>query len=735
MATPALRSVAHEGVPFLDPKLAVPTLRRGAIQRQLVARLVADPAQLVMILAPPGYGKTTLLGQWVAAESRETAWVTIDSHDDDPAALLSWLATALGQIDPSVAARGPARAPSVRAVGLALSRLPPTLLVLEDFHRITARPALDVIAELATYVPQGSCLAVCERRPSLSLGELRTQVAVLELGVDDLAFGLEEARGLFDDVGATVDDPVLEGLVARSEGWPAALYLAARSMRSEASVDLAGFGGDNRVIAAYLESQVKDELPPQLQEFLLRTSVLRNLSGPLCDDVLQDSGGAVALEELAASTRLVVPVGPSRSWYRYHVLLREFLLSELVSKDPADAVQLRRRASDWWAREGGLEQALHYAAEAGDDDRIADLMLRTAQPLWASGRTATVETWLGRLQTTGMLDVRPELSSLWGFLLALAGRATEAERWIDHAAKGEASGPLPDGSATLAAWHARDRALLCRDGPAQMLQDSEDAIKLLAPSSVFLATALCLRGMAALMSGDQEAAKQSFDDTVEVASSSGAHAVRSVALAELALLASDAGRWDVVAAHVDAATSIVTANSLEWNVTSAITYAAAARLAVHRGDDHAAEQAMLGVARLRPSLSWSVPHLAVQVRIVAVGVHLARREWDAARTVLAETRELLRRRPQLGCLGEQVDVLGTRVQAGRGGATAAALTAAELRLLPYLSTHLSFRGIGERLFLSPHTIKTQALSIYRKLSASSRAEAVARARQIGLLEP
>jgi LuxR family maltose regulon positive regulatory protein len=714
----------------------VPLVRPGIVARELVVRLAGGP-QLVTVVGPPGYGKTTLLAQWAAAEGREVAWVTLDEHDDDPAALLASLVAALSQALPGLDLARRRRNPSVLAVGRALAALPPSVLVLDEVQHVTSSLTVDVIGDLVRYLSPGSSLALCGRHQPVPLGRLRTELDVLELGVADLAFDLDEGRALLQAAGAVASESTVSALVTRTEGWPVALYLAALSLRAGADPELAGFDGDSRMVAEYLNAEVVAALPAELREFVTRTAVLDPLCGPLCDSVLQAPGGAGALEQLAARNLLVSPVGGTRQWYRYHPLLRDFLLADLLRTTAADEVAgLRQRASDWCAGVRLVEQALGYAADAGDDDRLGALMLAAAQPLWASGRAATAEVWLARLDERGYLAKHPALACLWGFLLALSGRATEAERWIDRAAAGESQERLPDGTATLSGWHHLVWALLCRQGPEQMLRNADDAIELLAPTSVFLATALCERGLAALMCGEERTAEEAFEDAAAAAVSSGAHAAGVIALAEMALLACDGGRWDVAAERVAAATTLVHAQGMESYATTAIAYAAAARVATHHRDEQGAERALLALARLRPVLTRAVPHLAVQARVVAARCHLARGEWDGGRTLLSAATEGLGRRPLLGRFAEDATELDKQLTSGRaGGSSAPTLTVAELRLLPYLPTHLSFRGIGERLFLSQHTIKTQALSIYRKLGVSSRADAVARAGELGLLAP
>ncbi len=720
-----------------EPKVHPPVLRDGIVASRLLERLLASDARLVTIIAPPGYGKTTLLTQWAGAEhTRAVAWVTLDSQDDDPASLLSWLALALSAAgSPIDTSTVPARPPTVRTVGRALSAMPPTLLVLDDVQHVTSQAAIDVLTELIRDMPHGSCLVLCARTQPASLARLRTEVTVMEIGTEDLAFGVDEARTMLDAAGVALSESDLDSLVRRTEGWPAALYLGALGIREGALPEFAGLGGDHRLVAEYLHDQVMSTLPAELTAFLTRTSVLERLSGPLCDHVLQQRGSGALLERLAASIRLVLPLGTGRQWYRYHGLLRDLLRADLYRTEPDDEVaELLGRASDWCAREGEVELAMSYADRAHDDDRLGALLLAFTQPLWAAGRGATVQKWIGRLEKNGYLTAHPELASTWVLLLSLVGRAAEAELWHTRAQAATYEGTLPDGS-PIHAWQARDRALLCQFGPERMRVDADEAIRLMSPSSPFTPTSMVLRGLSQLMLGDASDAGDSFEDAAAIAAGLGAHQARSVAIAERAALAIEAGEWAEAARWADDALDVVTTMGIRTYSPNALTHAVIALVECHRGDIRASDAALAQVAVLRPQLSYAIPYLAVQVSLLVARCHLLRGDIDAARTLAVEMRQIRHRRPLLGRYCADMAAIDEQVKHFTGGSSRVfSLTVAELRLLPFLATHLTFRGIGDRLFLSPHTIKTQALSIYRKLGVSSRADAVDRARSLGLLE-
>jgi LuxR family maltose regulon positive regulatory protein len=293
---------------------------------------------------------------------------------------------------------------------------------------------------------------------------------------------------------------------------------------------------------------------------------------------------------------------------------------------------------------------------------------------------------------------------------------------------------LPDGSASIEGWRALLRAKLCRRGVTQMRADAELALTLIPVGSLWRAPAQLLLGISQLLAGDLDVADRVLAEAAEVAQDSGATVAASVALAERAILAIGRQDWQAAQTLVAQARSVVASAHLEACVTSLMLYAAGVRVAIHHGDLDQADQDLARAQQLRPQATRALPYYAVQARLELTRAYLALTDLAAARTVLSEVDELLRWRPDLGTLPEQASQLRSQVDQVRGQVIATApLTTAELRLLPLLATHLTFREIGEQLYLSQHTVKTQALSIYRKLGASSRGQAVQRVQAIGLL--
>jgi len=321
-------------------------------------------------------------------------------------------------------------------------------------------------------------------------------------------------------------------------------------------------------------------------------------------------------------------------------------------------------------------------------------------------------------------------------LAAMTGKPAEAERWARIAEQGATTASPPDGSPTTEPWLALLRAMLCRGGPDQMRADAELAAKTMAAGSFFQAAATLYLATAHLMAGDNDRADLLFEDQVAQGRVLGGLIGACIALAERALLAIGQGAWDQAGRYLAQSRSVAREAHLEEYPPVAIMHAVGARIALHQGDQANVAAELTCAQRLRPDLTYAIPYLAVQVRIELARCYLALLDTAAARTLLHEADEILRRRPGLGVFVQQAKELRAELARVKGNAApgASALTAAELRVLPMLGTHLSLPEIAGEMFLSRNTIRSQAYSIYRKLGVSSRSQAVAQAGKLGLLE-
>ena len=700
------------------------------------------------MVAPAGYGKTTLLAQWAEHNGQSFAWVSVEEPDNDPKVLLSYIAEALDAVEPidervfdalaSPASSVPGSV--VPRLGSAFSSMTsPVVLVLDDVHVLHDSECRAAVSVLADHVPAGSRLVLAGRaEPPLRVARLRAEGKITEIGPRDLSLTVEEASSLLRNAGVTLGEDEVAKLHQRTEEWPAGLYLAALYLREGDPVGSMGvsFGGGDRLVSEYVESEFLARISPDQRAFLTRTAVLERLCGPLCDAVLELSGSTATLADLARSNLLLVPLDRRGQWYRYHHLFRDMLLAELERQAPGLMPVLRRRAAGWCLDNGMPEAALEYSMAAEDVDTVAGLVVNLGVPAYRRGRTASVQRWFGWLEARGGIEKHPMAAVLASLLSALTGRPVDADRWadvVDRWQYGDAS--RPEDPATEA-WAALVRAILCRRGVTQMRTDADEAVARFAAGSFLTPAPALMQGIARVLSGDLDGGDASLADAVSVAEEADVSDDLLIALCERSLLAMTRSEWDRAEALAAHARSVLRRARIEESYMTPLVCAVQARVAIHRADAAAARQELVGAQRLRPLLTYALPYLAVQARVELARVHVALADLAGARTLIREVDELLRRRPGLGTLADEAQVLRAQVASERGSAAlgASALTAAELRLLPLLSTHLSFPEIAGQVFLSRNTIKSQANAIYRKLGASSRSQAVARSRELGLLE-
>jgi LuxR family transcriptional regulator, maltose regulon positive regulatory protein len=737
-------------VPFdlVDVKLAAPVVRRGTVAKaDVLARLCKSTLPFVSVVAPAGYGKTTLLARWAEADSRPFAWVALDGRDDDAVVFLRYIAAAIHGIEsvpPEVfeALSGPGGSTwsnRVPRVGRALAGLErPLVLVLDDLHAVANPSCLDVLAALFEYVPTGSQIAVASREaPALPLARWRAHGRVEEIGAAELRLNEREAGMLLAAAGVELDAGELSELTERTEGWPAGLYLAALSLQAGAPTpaSAAGFKGDDRFVSEYFRFELLSRLPPAEAQFLKQTAVLERMCGGLCDAVLETTGSAHTLETLERANRFVVPLDRRGEWYRYHHLFGQLLRSELERDEPDLVPELNRRAMALCISNDFAEAAVVYGHAAGETDIVAALIDALSLSLYYDGRMETAEEWLSWF---GDDELRryPALAVFGAWFRALTGRPEDAERWLSLADGATSALPLSDGSATIEPWVAALRAHMMPNGVEQALADADLALTELSPESDWRPTTHLARGVGHALLGAADRATDDLTAAVEKGLAAGAVEEVYAAQAELALLAARKGAWAEAGQRAAAAEALVDEAGLGDYGPSALAFVATARVALHEARQEDARTELARAHRLRPLLDHGLPWVAIQVGVELTRAHLALAEPGAARTILTETEQLLERRPDLGFLVEDARELHQQVAAtgGSEGAWAMSLTGAELRLLPFLATHLMFPEIASRLFISRNTVKSEAVSIYRKLGVSSRSEAIERAVEVGLLE-
>ena len=726
---------------LLDSKLSVPQPRPGSVSRaELIEMARASDFRVIGVTAPAGYGKSTLLAQWALAEDRRVAWVSLDRYDDDPALLLTLLASAYARVSPASAGLiADMGGIGLSVLGRAAPRLAsvfrtspvPFVLILDDLHELRSPACHDVLGVVISGIPRGSQLVAASRSEQPHLPRLRASGDALEFMAADLALDPAGAEQIFSQAHVSLTRELAVAVTERTEGWPAGLYLAAVIAAGNDGEPVT-VSGDDRWVADYLYRESLVRLPESVQRFLRRTAVLDQLSAPLCEAVLAESGAQEQLRELEASSLFLIPLDRRREWYRYHALFREFLLGELRRIEPDAVMKLHLRAADWYESSGSPAMALEHLLNTTERDRCVRLVTELIFPTYQAGQISTVQRWLSALGDSAIAEY-PPLAVLAGWITVLTGQTAEAQRWA--AVVDAASFDLvpADGSASFGSARAMLRALMCAAGPEQAVADASFAVAQEPPWSAWRDTAVCLCAEAHLLSGDVDRASALFAESSTTAA--GSPDVVVVSESELAVLAMDGGRWAEAAGRVEAALAVVDEARMQDYATCVLAFAAAARLAVHRGDMEGANRELTRAMPARPSLTFVFPFLAVRLRLQLAKVYWAIADYSAARHLLREIDDIALRRPALGALGQEVSEFRRIVTSnGQGGpAGGSPLTPAELRLLPYLQTHLTIREIGERLFVSRNTVSSQVTSIYRKLGVSSRNDAVTQATTIGLL--
>jgi LuxR family transcriptional regulator, maltose regulon positive regulatory protein len=734
-----------------EGKIGRPVHRDGLLPRtRLLEALVAAPqhASLILLTAPAGYGKTTALSQWAAADSREFAWVTVDEADRDPVRFAGHVALAMHRIEPLDPAVFRALAVGDGSGHLvALSHLltslrnwaKPGVLVLDDVHELRSVEALNFIRALAAGLPAGFQIGVGSRL-MLNLGRFRNEDRSVEFGPDDLAFTEAEAKAVLAWVGVSCSDETASAIVRRTEGWPAGVYLAALAMRAAPDAARAARmpAGDDPYIVDYFRDELLAHESPETVRFLMRTAALGQMSGALCDHVLGHSGSGSRLADAARRNLFVVPLDRRGEWYRYHRLFAEMLLSELRRREPGEELRMHRRAAGWYEGQRQPEKAINHAIAGGDSLAAALLINRNAQEFVAAGRLRTVRGWLDALDDDGLTSYPPlAITSAW--MLALNGDVTGAQRCLHAAERGTFDGPLPDGSSSLISAVTVLRAAMGTLGVDRMVLDARAATDLERPGSPWLPAAMGTLGVAHALSGAPDVAVKELDIAARLGREARRPPTVVAALAEMALLAAERDDWPGAEEKASQAVDLIETASIEEHLFSILGLAAAARVAAHVGNQVAARRYVSRALRLYATPSPAAfPWLSAQLAITLGEIFLDLGDFAAARFRAEEARGHLAGLLTEGVLREQLGRLSARL-AREGGRvrvpSAMALSKAEMRVLQLLPTHLSLGEVGEELHVSRSTVKSQVAAVYRKLQCSTRTEAVARARDLGLLPP
>ncbi len=722
-------------------KFHVPERRPGHVARDdLVGLLRADRhAKLALVSAPPGAGKTTLLAEWVAsaAEDRRFAWLSLDPEDADPVRFWACMVVAIRTVSPGFGERtlGALRSSHGRVLDVVVPLLVneaaelPTevVLVLDDLHAVTHPAVHGSLAFLIDRLPARLRLAVATRGdPPLPLARWRARGEVTEVRAPELRLDDQEAASLLHDrFGIELEATQLSRLQARTEGWAAGLQLAALSLRRGVDVEalLDSFGAGNRPLLEYLAREVLDAQEPDVRRFLLETSVLARMSGPLCDAVTGSTGSATRLEELDRRNLLVVPLDARRRWWRYHHLFGELLRHELGDGD--GVAELHRRAAAWHRAQGLGAEAIRHALAAGEHALAAELVAEHWSTAFNRGELATVDAWLAELPPALLVsDERLWLARLWTAMDR--GELVQARALLERAER-EALPAVREWAPVLQGLHAFKRGDL---GAARAHVADRG---LLTGTAFRRTTTRLVRGVTAHAAGE-DGASEEFTAAADLAADDANGLGTAYALGHLSLVAAERGDLATAGAELERLDALVARDrAIDEHFVAFAGELARAEIAQRVG---AYERAASALERAVELTRRGAGRLEQAAALVELGrLAWARGRRDDARRLAREARRIVDDCPDPGRVARRLAELELRTELRQAAPMTVAddLSESELAVLRLLPTELSNREIGEELFVSVNTVKTHVRSIYGKLRARSREQAVGRAREIGLL--
>jgi LuxR family maltose regulon positive regulatory protein len=748
--------------PLLAVKLAVPPPKSAEVPRdRLLRRLDASHARLCVVIAPAGWGKTRLLSQWATAPggSRRVAWLSLDASDDDAHRFWIYLLTsvreATGLGGPALRAlSAPAVDPLAVAVPLLLNELAESaqqvVLILDDYHVLGSARIHEGVEFLVSYLPPTTQLVLAGRAdPPLPLARLRARGELSELRADDLRFTTGESATMLTACGhGQLSGSMLDGLWRRTEGWAAGLQLVALTLTESDSADSAAarIRGDDRHIVDYLSDEVLDHLAPWDREFLVRTSLLDQLSGPLCDAVLGRSGSAEVLDDLGRRNLFLHPLDHRRCWYRCHGLFRDVLRREL-DRGPVDLVpELLGRAADWHAEQGEIEQAVRYRL-AGGDAATAMALLRAHESWFFERGAASIYLELGERGVAEGAAADHQVLLMLAYAAVLCGRFDQVTAWCD------AVQPMvSDNQAKIEGWHSALASVLTMRAAYGHRPDEEVGIALLeAQHAVDLEDDPTQPGfvVSRVALGSTQMRAERYPEAV--ATLREAWACPSRRLLPTPVLLQATGLYGLALLHygdVEQARALVqdmaaraAACEEAWGDAAAASVTwlrlVEGRIAHRHGDLTEATAALRRAVAMAEV--WGRATEQVMALTSLAEAELAAGNRPGARNALTRAREVADTEPCRPTALSELETVETRL--GRGAVRAAhrvgrldeALTDRELSILRALAGPASQREIAAALFLSLNTVKGYTKSLYRKLGAASRAEAVLRGRRLGLI--
>jgi LuxR family maltose regulon positive regulatory protein len=736
-------------LPPLRSKLAPPQARKGITPRgQLLDRLREGKARkLTLVCAPAGYGKTTLLAQWHEADRERTpfVWVSADEADSDPVRFWSHLIAGLQQVQARAGATslealraGPAAVESV-VLPLLLEELsdsPPSILVVDDWHRVRSAVCDESMRLLAEQAPPDLQIVLSSRSdPNLPVGRWRAHGDLSEVRATDLQLSHVEAASLLQSANADLVPEDIARLTARTEGWAAGLSLASILLRHDQDPHafVLDFAGDTRHLLEYISDDVLASVSEEMRSFLLRASVLDEVSGAVCDAMLETHGSAAMLAEIERANLFLVPLDRHGERYRFHQMFSDALRRELARTSPDAVAELHARASTWFEAQGEIEAAVGHAIAGRDLARASDLVTLHQRSLQNEGRLTTLARWLDELSWSEA-TAEPQLALVRASLAAQTARpADEIERWLAVAAAGSRPGPLANGISSIESCIALLRCLYLTQGVTRAVAAAKRALELEPPGSAWRRQALIGLGQALYLQGNGEQARAPLLEAHRLPHAHDHAAASAAVLAYLALVDLDAGDLASARRHAGASRELLQAHGLAESYVATNTHVALA--GIHAaGADASSELEELELAvRLSTPSRPSHWHAHALLRLASTRHKLG--DTGGAREALESARADLETLPDPGMLATLAEKVIAELSAPprHEGFYGEPLSDAELRVLALLAAGRSVSEVARELYLAPTTVKTHRRTIYRKLGVATRQEAIARATELSLV--
>jgi LuxR family maltose regulon positive regulatory protein len=717
-----------EAEAVIRTKLGVQSRGTRYLVRQRLRDLLdtMSGVRLVLLSAPAGFGKSALLTDWLTGGGPRFAWLSLDSADNDPARFLRYLRVAAASLRTGQEGGRPGLPPAgppehdLTIVDLlsALGEQPdPAVLVLDDYHFIEAPAVQAVVATIIDRLPVNARLAMATRAdPPLPLARLRARGELLEIRADALRFTRDEAGAfLAGPMALDLAPELVDTLASRTEGWAAALQLAAISLRNRADVArvVHEFGASNRFLLDFVVEEVLANQPDETTDFLLRTSVLDRLTGSLCDGLTGRSDGSEVLDHLERSNMLLFPLDQDRHWYHYHGLFAELLQARLAMREPELPATLHGRAATWFEAHGLLEDAIEQSLRATDFVRARRLVRRHWTAVMHAGELWTVQRWLDALPAE-VVRGDPQLSVTYAFGHVLRGETDGVAGRLDdaRAALAERSDVEPADRALVPPQLELIEAKLAelQGDPEAEITHARAAIGLIPEGAgtdveaVLRGDALNLVGQAHLLAGNDEAAAEAYSAALPLLR----RASNAIAVAHGAR---DLARIEIRRGQAGSALQLV--ESL---------------LPLDADDDEAAAAAGLHLARAEALLALGQPAAA---RVAALRAkELAHDSGDGA--VLRDASTLAEQIPKADASPRGPEGRPAPIPSP-GRTLVEPLTARQTEVFRLVAAGLTNRQIATELFVTLGTVKAHVHAICGKLGAGSRVQAIVRGRELGLL--